>query len=85
MSHFVFSIWLGLTDIDIESVFRTTEGYKTPWVNWDSGLPNGNAGNPHDWEDCVERYSGSGRWNDGGCSNLMKFYCETKSKAVHQP
>ena len=74
-----FSIWLGLTDMDFETVFRTTEGFTTPWVNWDSGQPGGGTpGNPI-IEDCVERKA-MGNWNDDSCSNLKKFFCETKSK-----
>ena len=80
-----FSIWLGLGDLDVESVFRTTEGFTASWMNWYPGEPNGNAGHSHGLEDCVIRCSSSEKWNDDACSLLKKFYCETKSKPSIEP
>ena len=78
----VFRIWLGLSDIDTESVFRTTEGFTTQWANWKPGEPIGFYDNLT--ENCVERLQ-TGMWNDLPCSLARKFYCETKRKCSHQP
>ena len=75
-----FSIWLGLGDLDVESVFRTTEGFTASWVNWYPGEPNGNARHSPGSDDCVIRCLRSGKWNDAVCSLSKIFYCETKSK-----
>ena len=78
-----FSIWLGLSELDVRSVWRTTEGFTAPWTNWNPGEPSSPGG-----EQCAHRYPDSqlkGRWNDGGCSGHHEFYCETTSKSSKKP
>ena len=31
---------LGVGDLAVETVFRTVDGFVTPWVNWDSTEPS---------------------------------------------
>ena len=77
-----FRVWLGLDDLDIESVYRTVEGFTASWANWNPGAePNGNAGMVAGSNDCASRYS-TGQWNDGNCPSQFNFYCETKSKEL---
>lgn len=42
--HFLLcSIWLGANDMDIETVFRWTDGTIVSWVNWAPDQPSGHA------------------------------------------
>ena len=67
-------MFLGLTDTGIESVFRTLEGFTSPWANWKPGEPN-DAANADD-EDCVRRDVSNGMWMDANCDDTREFYCE---------
>ena len=69
----IFSIWLVLTDLVVETVFRTSDGFVTPWVNWDAAFPV-----DEDINDCVVRMSSDGGWKDADCSLEKMFYCEGK-------
>ena len=67
-------IYLGITDAEVESMFRTTEGFTTPWAQWQSQHPNDALVGAV--EDCVRRDPSNGQWTDISCSNNLKFYCE---------
>ena len=72
----IFSrLHLGVSDLALETVFRTVDGFVTPWVNWDSGEPSGNLGHAHGVEDAVVRLSG-GKWRDRSVSQTHPFFCE---------
>ena len=60
----------------METVFRTTEGFTTPWVNWESTSPAGMAGDADGVNDCVMRDQINGQWKDANCSTALNFYCE---------
>ena len=47
------SIYLGLRDADLETVFRTDEGFTASWVKWASTEPNDPS--ISDVQDCVMR------------------------------
>ena len=64
--------YLGITDADVEGVYRSTEGLVTPWAAWDSNEPNGVR-----TENCVFRDHGR-KWDDYNCDNPLEFYCEGK-------
>ena len=66
-----------MSDLAVETVFRTVDGFVTPWVNWSPGEPSGTAGHAHGLEDRVTRSPG-GKWFDGSVSAPRKFYCEGK-------
>ena len=69
------SVLLGITDAVVETVFRTPEGFITPWMNWYSDEPNDASKTQQ--EDCVVRHVG-GLWRDWRCSRQWNFYCEGK-------
>ena len=70
------SVLLGVTDTQVETVFRTTEGFVMTWADWDNGQPN-DVRNTN-IEDCAFRSNAGGRWWDTRCSFEYKFYCEGK-------
>ena len=74
--HSIFSIWLGLTDLMVETVFRTSDGFVTRWMNWDAAFPVGKAGHTEGVNDCVMRVGSEGEWKDADCSLEKMFYCE---------
>ena len=62
-----FSLWLGLSDLDVKTVLGTPDGFTTPWVNWNSGQPTGNGGSSTGTDDCVVSLRTNvtlGKWND---------------------
>ena len=77
-SSFSESIWLGLTDETIESVFRWVDGDIITWGNWFPGEPNGRTS-----QNCVIR-TPNGAWQDVDCEEQYRFYCE-KSKISAVP
>lgn len=71
--HRTHNSWLGLTDQQVESVFRWQNGFITSWVNWFPHQPDGlKAAN------CVLRHHPSGKWTDEDCQTQHPFYCEGK-------
>ena len=68
-------VFLGVSDLAVETVFRNVDGFVTPWMNWDSGKPNGRAGHAQGTDDLVTR-SINGKWRDGSLSTSRIFYCE---------
>ena len=67
-------IHLGITDAEVESVFRTTAGFTTPWAKWQSGHPNDALASGV--EDCGGRHPSNGLWTDINCGGNYAFYCE---------
>ena len=65
-----FSVLLGITDSVVETVFRTSEGFVTNWLNTEHNDASNTA-----VEDCVIRNPGGG-WGDAECHVLWNFYCE---------
>ena len=64
------SIWLGLTDAEVESVFRWFDGSVITWVSWTPGQPDGSI-----FANCVVRQQ-DGKWLDEDCESQFQFYCE---------
>ena len=71
-----FSILLGITDADIETVFRRTDGFVSPWMNWQPGEPNGDGGDALHIQDCIVRMITSSKWVDMNCNIAITYYCE---------
>ena len=71
-----WSIWLGITDLDVVSVWRTPEGFVSAWLNWYSTEPNGRASGQE--ERCAVRRPTHKRWWDARCSDMEMYYCEGK-------
>ena len=70
-----FSIALGASDSEVETVWRNTEGFIINWGNFDIGQPNGTAGDVVGVQDCLSRKP-NGKWNDYNCTTDRKYYCE---------
>jgi len=66
------NIWIGITDDDDEGRWVSGDGVHITWENWKSAEPNGEHS-----ENCVQLYSGDGKWNDKACSTKMPFFCES--------
>ncbi|XP_053381173.1 CD209 antigen-like protein 2 [Mercenaria mercenaria] len=70
------SAWIGLNDIQEETVWRwygsnrplTSTGFK----NWYSGEPNNVKGD----ENCVVISYGNGQWYDWPCHSFFHYICE---------
>ena len=64
---------MGISDLTVDTVFRTVDGFVTPWANWESGEPSRTVG--PGVEDQVSRLT-NGKWNDGPITATWRFYCE---------
>ena len=66
------TVWIGLTDRDVEGTWVWESGEAVSYTSWNSGEPNDSGG-----EDCVHtNYGGTGGWNDISCSSSYPFVCE---------
>ncbi|MEE6488708.1 hypothetical protein FKM82_015327 [Ascaphus truei] len=63
--------FLGISDQQVEGIFKYLGGDKITFTNWNLGEPN----NSKDNEDCVE-IQDNGKWNDIPCSMLRLVICE---------
>lgn len=63
--------FLGISDLQVEGIFRYSSGEKIIFTNWNLGEPN----NSKDNEDCVE-IQDNGKWNDIPCNLLRLVICE---------
>ena len=62
--------------MDVESIFRWTDGSTVSWVNWETGHPAGTSRVGSE-KDCLVRQGNVGKWADYNCTDTKKFYCET--------
>ena len=77
------SFWIGLNDINNESIFKWADGSDINYynyTNWNSGEPNDYNNN----EDCIEMTS-NGKWNDNQCSNSLQFLCNNDTTSSPSP
>ena len=68
----LYRYYLGITDANVEGVYRTTEGFALTWAALDSNEPDGVRN-----QNCVFRDDGR-KWDDNPCNNPLEFYCEGK-------
>ena len=73
--YLYFRPFLGFSDLDVESVFRTTDGFILPWISWTSHDPQGTAGHAHGSQDCGGRAI-TGGFGDYDCDDNHIYYCE---------
>ena len=69
--------WIGLSDVETESVWVWSDGTNTDYTNWDVPFePNGGTG-----ENCVDVVgTGQGHWNDYPCHwTVHLFWCNSMS------
>ena len=68
-------IWLGLSDLDLETVSRTTDGFATSYMDWKlSTSPSGTNTQTEGEKDCIARHADG--WRDTNCGNQYPYYCE---------
>ncbi len=59
------SLWIGLTDENVEGTFEWVDGTPVSFTNWANNEPNNSTANdPVNGEDYVFLYPGGGKWND---------------------
>ena len=66
-------IWLGVTDLDVEGIFKyDSDGTLLPFTPvWDSGEPNVSTD-----ENCVQFYDSAKKWQVRNCGGLSFSICE---------
>ncbi|XP_075114204.1 pulmonary surfactant-associated protein D-like [Leptodactylus fuscus] len=68
--YYNLHVYLGITDIQTEGVFRYPDGKTLTYSNWNTNEPNQDGD-----EDCVEMLL-SGKWNDRACKDKRLNICE---------
>lgn len=74
------TLWIGLVEPFREGEWGWMSGKVATYQNWQSGEPN-NAGG----EDCGERLSSNGRWNDIACDASRAVLCEGPAAPPAKP
>lgn len=70
-------VWLGLTDVvDEDQYVYSSTGYKSRYLNWDKGQPNGGTG-----ENCAALPMKGRKWHDYSCDR--KCFYVSKNSAKH--
>ncbi|KAK3886556.1 hypothetical protein Pcinc_009306 [Petrolisthes cinctipes] len=65
--------WMGLSDREVEGVWRWADGSSLGYSNWDRGQPNNYILRGSD-QDCAMLYRGA--WNDHHCLHPLRFVCQ---------
>jgi len=73
------SIWIGITDTNIEGDFQWLTSEPVTYTNWNGGEPNNSGSN----EDHTEMYT-NGKWNDLRGSNNRRYVVEFESVSLVQ-
>ena len=70
-------IILGVNDLDVETVWRNTEGLIINWATYDTNQPDGTTGHGVGIQDCMQRQT-TGLMDDTECNLGRHYYCEGK-------
>ncbi|KAG2458572.1 MRC1 protein, partial [Polypterus senegalus] len=70
------SFWIGMYK-NIDGSWLWIDNSVVDYVNWDSGEPSRHK------EECVEIFSGSGKWNNMNCNSYRGYICKT-AKTIEQ-
>ena len=73
-------IWIGINDIEEEGNFVAVDGREISWTNWETGQPNGGAG-----QNAVAISSTNGRWGDWDVSDNERFVCSIYIEGTNFP
>jgi len=66
------TLWIGLVEPFKRNEWGWMSGQRATYENWNAGEPNDSGGG----EDCGERLSSNGTWNDIDCAAQRGFICE---------
>lgn len=66
------TLWIGLVEPFKRNEWGWMSGDRALYQNWNAGEPNDSGGG----EDCGERLSSNGTWNDIDCAAQRGFICE---------
>ncbi|XP_074549594.1 collectin-12-like isoform X2 [Halichoeres trimaculatus] len=76
--------WMGLTDREVEGVWRWLDGTEPVFTKWKPGQPD-NWGHGHaTGEDCAGLIH-EGLWNDFFCEDLISYICEKDMETSRSP
>ncbi|XP_053398682.1 uncharacterized protein LOC128556876 isoform X2 [Mercenaria mercenaria] len=68
------SFWIGLNDRASENGYVWTDGSAVNVLNWNVKQPD----NYNGFEDCVEMWSSTSKWNDAACMSRNSWICMVK-------
>ena len=63
-------VWIGISDTEIEDLWRDVQGNAISYTNWKTGEPNGKTG-----ANCGLTAINF-KWNDGDCQTKKQFVTE---------
>ncbi|KAK5860187.1 hypothetical protein PBY51_021682 [Eleginops maclovinus] len=70
--------WLGLTDLEVENVWKWDDGTLPAFTKWKPGQPDNWTHGHEDGEDCAGLIHNA-NWNDFYCTDRIGFICERAS------
>ena len=70
----MLNLWLGGSDLEVESVWKLADCSPWEFTFWGSGEPN----NWHGPQDCLNYHQDNRRWDDGHCNTPCRFLCSKK-------
>ncbi|KAJ8419192.1 hypothetical protein AAFF_G00006910 [Aldrovandia affinis] len=76
--------WLGLTDEEVENVWRWVDGSMPTFTKWKPGQPDNWSHGHQNGEDCAGLIH-QGLWNDFFCDDLNGIICERDLESPNEP
>ncbi|KAM9331906.1 collectin-12-like isoform 2-T2 [Pholidichthys leucotaenia] len=72
--------WIGLTDKEVENVWRWLDGTEPTFTQWKPGQPDNWSHGHEKGEDCAGIIR-DGLWNDFSCEDLINYICEKEMES----